>query len=305
MSATSPKVSVGTAPSRRSIATGSTDFEATGGNVIACLPISAETQTMGSDIRFARLEDFWTALMKNRADAVATTGTVKCLFAEGKGKSWVYESLTLRLNTAAFRPTPFGESVEEVIPNILCAPASGFIVVNVAGLDTTAPPIVHSPGLLNSTDRFQGASRLVESKFAEAVALAGKEWFEDGVESEFSRALSTLLHTYKGTALAPVETFFASPSTNVEVAVEAARWLGRVDHPTSHRYRRTLLEKVLMSTPSTRLRHGAASGLAAMDDASSLLMVMEARDRETNQRLRRFLQLVVDQLERTRACRSS
>jgi len=267
--------------------------------------MSAETlQTMGSDIRFARLEDFWTALMKNKGIADATAGKVKCVFAEGKGKSWVYESPTLRLDTEPFQATTFNEPVEGLI-NILCAPSTGFIVVSVAGLDTTAPPIVHSPGLLNSTDRLQGASRLVESKFAEAVAVAGKEWFEDGVASEFSRALSTLLHTYKNAAIAPVETFFASPSTNVEIAVEAARWLGRVDHPTSHRYRRTLLEKVLLSAPSTRLRHGAASGLAAMDDPSSLLVVMEARDRESNQRLRRFLQLVVDQLERTRACRSS
>jgi len=186
-----------------------------------------------------------------------------------------------------------------------CVRSPSFIALRVAGLGTAAQPIVYTTGLLNSTDRLQGASRLVESKFAEAVALAGKEWFEDGVESEFSRALSTLLHTYRDAAIAPVETFFTSPSANVEVAVEAARWLGRVDHPASRHYRRTLLEKVLLNAPSTRLRHGAASGLAAMDDPFSLPAVVEASNRESNQRLRRFLQLVVDQLERTRACRSS
>ena len=301
----SAATSVETRTPRHRIAAGSTDREATGHNVVGVLPLSAETlQTMGSDIRFARLEDFWTALMKNKGIADATAGKVKCVFAEGKGKSWVYESPTLRLDTEPFQATTFNEPVEGLI-NILCAPSTGFIVVSVAGLDTTAPPIVHSPGLLNSTDRLQGASRLVESKFAEAVAVAGKEWFEDGVESEFSRALSALLHTYRDAAIAPIETFFASPSTNVEVAVEAARWLGRADHPASHHYRRTLLERVLSRAPATRLRHGAASGLAAMDDPSSLPTVIEARDRESNQRLRRFLQLVVDQLERTRACRSS
>ena len=242
--------------------------------------------------------------MKNKGIGDATTGTVKCVFAEGTGKSWVYDSPTLRLDAEPFQPTAFNESVEGLI-NILCGPSTGFIVVSVAGLDTTARTVVQSSGLLNSTDRLQGVAPLIESKFAEAVALAGKEWFDDGVESEFSRALSTLLHTYKDAAIAPVETFLTSPSTNVEVAVEAAHWLGKVDHPSSHRYRKTLLERVLTKAPSARLRHGAAAGLADMDDPTSLPVAIEVRNRETNRRLRQYLQLVVEQLENTRACLSS
>jgi hypothetical protein len=137
------------------------------------------------------------------------------------------------------------------------------------------------------------------------VALARQEWFEDGVESRLYRALSTLLYSYGDTAVAAIETFLDAPTSNTESVVEVAQWLGEADHEASHHYRRTLLEKVLLRTPSIRLRHGAAVGLAALDDPSSLGAVIEARDRERNRRLRRYLELVADQLERTKACRSS
>ena len=305
MSAASSATSVEAGASRHGIAAGSTDSEATGRSVVGILLSAGTLQTMCSDIRLARLVDFRATLENSLPNADATTGIVTRLVTVDKGESWIYESPTLRLSAGTFQPTGLFGPAEGLITNMRCVRSPSFIALRVAGLGTAAQPIVYTTGLLNSTDRLQGASRLVESKFAEAVALAGKEWFEDGVESEFSRALSTLLHTYRDAAIAPVETFFISPSANVEVAVEAARWLGRVDHPASRHYRRTLLEKVLLNAPSTRLRHGAASGLAAMDDPFSLPAVVEASNRESNQRLRRFLQLVVDQLERTRACRSS
>ena len=174
----------------------------------------------------------------------------------------------------------------------------------VIGLAVGAEPIAALPGLLSSTDVRLGRPRLVESKLGDAVARAGEEWFEDGVESRFARALSMLLHGYRDTAVAAVETFLRTPDSNIEVAVEAAQWLGEADHPTSHHYRRTVLENLLRA-PSARLRHGAAAGLASMNDPASLPSLLDARDHETNRRLGRYLQLVVDQVERTRACPSS
>jgi HEAT repeat protein len=136
-------------------------------------------------------------------------------------------------------------------------------------------------------------------------AEARHTWFEDGVESEFSRAFSTLVHLYGNTAVSAAESLLSSPSTNIEVGIEAAHGLGEIDHPRSLRYRRSLLERLLLTAPSVRLRHGAAAGLASMDDPSSLPAVSEAYACESNQRLRQYLQLVVEQLERTRACRTS
>jgi hypothetical protein len=158
--------------------------------------------------------------------------------------------------------------------------------------------------LLNSTDRTQGVSSFIESKLTDAIALARGEWFEDGIESQLSRALSTLLHTYGSLVVAPLETFFGAPTSDIAIAVEAAQWLGEVDHKPSQKYRRTLLEKLLRAS-STRLRHGAAAGLAAMNDPSSLAALHDVFGREENTRLRRYLELVIEQLERARACPSS
>lgn len=300
MSATSIEEIV---PARRKIAAGSTEPQPTS-HVVRVLHLSSETLQKMS---FAQPTELWASLEKNVARD-ATTGRVTCVFAQGKGKSWTFESPTFRAD--AFQPTGILDPTESLITNIRCAPSSWYaprsIVVRVSGLRTVTQRIAHKPGLLNSTDREQGASRLVDAKFAEAVALASKEWFEDGVESEFSRALSALLHLYKDAAIAPVETFLGSPSSNVEVAVEMAQWLGKVDHSDSHHYRRTLLEKILLSdSSSVRLRYGAAAGLATMNDPSSRPAVVEALNRERNRRLQYFLQLVVDQLERTRACLNS
>jgi hypothetical protein len=199
--------------------------------------------------------------------------------------------------------------VDLVMPQRATRPFVGFRVIvfqatttgNVLVFRPAVMPISGLPALLSSTDPELGASRLIRGQFSEAVALAAEEWFEDGVESRFSRALSSLLHAYAEGAVAAVEAFVDSPGTNVDVAVEAAKWLGGVDHAATKLYRRTLLEKMLNS-PVARLRQGAAAGLASMDDPDSLDVLRRALDREPNRMLRGYLQLVANQLERTRAC---
>ena len=220
--------------------------------------------------------------------------------------SLYFESPTLRFTTeAAFKSLGLFHAVAERECDLgfreYFAPTSFTVHVISSG---TAAPLSRLPGLFNSTDRALGIPPLVQSKFATAVALAGEEWFEDGVESRFSRTLSTLLYAYGDAAVAAVERYLGSRDINIEVAVEAAQWLGDVDHSASSSYRRTLLEKTLMYAPTARLRHGAATGLATMDDPSSYSVVLEALGRESNRGLRQLLQLVADQLGRTRACPS-
>lgn len=276
------------------------------------VPRSSQTLTASYttwNVPFASTEDFETVPGKYASHGDSAVGIVTCQYIAQTG-SLIVELPTKRFIAEYFQPTwLFGApSVEWLSENdvvFLAGVAPVVTTIRVAGLDVAAQPIASRPGLLNSTDAVFGASRLVEAKFAEAVALAREEWFEDGVESKFSRALSTLVFGYGDAAIAAVESFVLSPSSNIEIAVEAAQWLGEVAHHESHRYRRTLLERLLLTAPSTRLRHGAAAGLAAMDEPSLLPVLLEARDRESNRRLRHYLELVVDQLERTRACLSS
>lgn len=268
-------------------------------------PVSeAETVTT----RFARPEDFEDALKKYALDTNAAAHVVRCRYTDKSG--WVIlRSPTLQLTADAFAPLLASRTTCDWWPKhdraIGLAQLPATATAQVTGVGTGAQSIEPLPGLLNSTDIGLGISRLVESRFSDAVASAQHEWFEDGVESRFSRALDLLIHTYRDTAVSTVESFLSSPTVNAEVAVEAVQSLGEIDHPSTHRYRRSLLEKVLLTSSSTRLRHGAASGLAAMNDPSSLDAVREATRREGNSRLRRYLELVVDQLERARACPSS
>jgi hypothetical protein len=202
---------------------------------------------------------------------------------------------------------PAQRTVDLATPQ-LAQPFGGFRTIlfqaattgNVLVLRPAVMPISGLPALLSSTDPELGGSRLIRGQFAKAAALAAEEWFEDGVESRFSRALSSLLYAYSEGAVAALEAFVDSPGTNVDVAVEAAKWLGGVDHAATKLYRRTLLEKMLNS-PAPRLRQGAAAGLASMDAPDSLDVLRRALDREPNRLLRGYLQLVANQLERTRA----
>jgi hypothetical protein len=160
--------------------------------------------------------------------------------------------------------------------------------------------------LWNSTDAARDTWRLVESKFNDAVAHRGEEWADEYAEPSFNRALSSLLYIHGDTLVAVAQAFLSAPTSNVEIVFETAQWLGAVDHDQTKYYRRSVLEK-LLDAVSPRIRHGAASGLAAMNDPSALGAVRRARDRERdrNRLLHAYLELVVSQLERTRACRNS
>jgi hypothetical protein len=250
-------------------------------------------------------EDLWTPVAEQSA------GIVICRYSDpGEGVElptrWFAESLQ---STGLIHRVSI-EGLSEhlvVLPSYrdLVLPAMATMRMPLRQTTAAQPQARRSTSdLMNSTDVVTGVPPLVQSKFTEAAALAAAESFEDGVDSKFAQTLSTLAHAYGIAAIAAVENFVRSPSSNVEIAVEAAEWLGEAEHPASQRYRRTLLEWLLGSA-STRLRHGAAAGLASMDDPSSLPALRVAYDRESNQRLRKFLGLVVDQLERTEACLSS
>lgn len=267
------------------------------------LLVSAETMTPELP------EAFEAALRRHLSDT--PLGTVTCRYtADGSG--WiVFQSLgpqmtaiTLEHADVVTAGRPIKWPASDPTLNFSCQATAGTVLVSHHGI--IGKRIEPRPGLLSSTDARLGVFGFIESKLAKAVAAAQHEWFEDGIESQFVRALTALVHTYGDAAISALEVLLGSPHTNVEVAVEAAEWLGEVAHPGSHRHRRNLLEKVLLTASnSARLRHGAAAGLAAMNDRSSIPAVAEAREREGNRRLRQFLELVGDQLERTRACRSS
>lgn len=128
--------------------------------------------------------------------------------------------------------------------------------------------------------------------------LAREELFEDGMESEFSRALITLIHSHGNAAISAIEKTLQSGHVSSEIAQEALRWLGALAHSESHKYRLLILRGYL-EAPIAPIRDAAGLGLAAMDDPTAIPAIMEAIRNETYPQLRQNLQLVLIQLEDT------
>lgn len=126
---------------------------------------------------------------------------------------------------------------------------------------------------------------------------AKEEVFEDGMESEFSRELVRLVKKYGSVALDLMGSLIISEErVNPEIASEALRWLGRMEHAQTYRARLLLLEHGLRCS-SPRVRDGALLGLASLDDPDSIPHIRLAVEWEQVEELREDMELVLAQLE--------
>jgi hypothetical protein len=130
--------------------------------------------------------------------------------------------------------------------------------------------------------------------------LAGDEIFEDGIETEFSRALGAFVKNHGNQALDAITHLIISENINEDILSEALRWLGRIDHAQSHKRRLWLLERCLQHS-SARVRDAASLGLASLDDAHAIPYLKQAIELERVLELREDLKQVLEQLETTRS----
>lgn len=142
---------------------------------------------------------------------------------------------------------------------------------------------------------------LVRSCFA----LGKEERFEDGMESNFSRTLLSLLNKYGSNFVHSLMPLLVTKRVNAEVAGEALRWLGASKHSSSHSSRRWLLEHLLLNSSSPHVRDGAILGLSFMHDASAIPSLKSAIEKEPYQELKRDIGQVLSQLESKSQCPSS
>ena len=126
------------------------------------------------------------------------------------------------------------------------------------------------------------------------------EFFEDGVETDFSRNLLNLIRAYGDTAVEMLTGLIVSEYVDSEVASEALRWIGRLDDAGTYKSRLQLLEKSLGNS-AARVRDGALLGLASLDDPSAIRYLEKALQGESLEQLRRNIQQVLDQLVETQA----
>lgn len=153
-----------------------------------------------------------------------------------------------------------------------------------------------SVNLTTELKRPEDINQLVDAAFKEAI----EQDFEDGMESEFSRRLPSLLRNYGIFAVQEIAHVITRGRVNSEVVSEALRWLGRMDDPATHSSRLWILEKSLALT-SAQVRDGAALGLASMDDPDAIPSVKRAIERENYIELRKDMKQVLEDLEATRS----
>ena len=150
---------------------------------------------------------------------------------------------------------------------------------------------------LRETDDLKGTVHLL-------FAQAREEYFEDGMESEFSRGLTHLILERGGRVLRVADQLESSGLITEGVISEALRWIGLMDDAATHEDRRRFLQRHL-SSRSVQVRDGALLGISFMDDPRSLPSMRKAVECEKVDELKKDLQQVMDQLEETRRCRSS
>ena len=150
----------------------------------------------------------------------------------------------------------------------------------------------------------RSAPEELKSEIAKVFRRAQDEHFEDGMESTFSRRLECLIENFGDLAVTIIAQLILREVVSSEVASEALRWIGLVDHPATRIYRLWLLREALKCS-SSRVRDGAILGISFMDDPSAIESLVEAIEREKGPELRQDMQQVLRQLEETRRCQSS
>lgn len=147
-----------------------------------------------------------------------------------------------------------------------------------------------------STVMQQELTKYVESTIDHLFESAEEQYFEDGMESDFSRELVSLIKKYGNLAMSEIAYLITYGRVDNEVASEALRWLGHIDDPLTYGWRLWILEKSLSSN-SPIVRDGAGLGLASMGDAHAIQYIKKAIERETITELRYDLQGALEELE--------
>ena len=154
---------------------------------------------------------------------------------------------------------------------------------------------------LENTTAPQEGQAEVKQKIKELFSKFQDEIFEDGMESEFSKELIKLIVKYDEQALDELTIHILNKDVNEEIASDALRWLGRIEHTSSYNKRLWLLERSLFSF-SARIRDAAAVSLASLDDPHAIRFIQIAIEKEPYAELCEDMQQVVAQLESTLQC---
>jgi hypothetical protein len=124
-----------------------------------------------------------------------------------------------------------------------------------------------------------------------------QEFFHDGMESQFSLALISMLSVHGADFLSAISEYLFSGEGKPEVVSEALRWLADYGTPETLTKRWSILRHSLKS-PSHVVRDGAILGFAALDDPRARNLLLEARNIEEIKELQLLIEHVAARLSR-------
>lgn len=131
----------------------------------------------------------------------------------------------------------------------------------------------------------------------EHIFIAGDgEIFEDGMESEFSRSLTSAIKEHGNDAISAVAALILGGKVAPAVASEALRWIGYIEDAVSHASRLRLLIRSLECS-SAWVRDGASLGLSYLGDLSAIPALEKAIKHEKYKLLRRNMGLAIADLQ--------
>lgn len=136
----------------------------------------------------------------------------------------------------------------------------------------------------------------IRQSISRLLGIGQQEHFEDGMENDFSRGLTSLIETYAEPAVEELAALLESGKVNAELAAETLVCLGRIEEGVTYLKRRTLLEEALSSS-SHFIRDGALVGLSYLDDPHAISHLRLAIEREMNTQLRRYMQQLLREVE--------
>jgi len=151
---------------------------------------------------------------------------------------------------------------------------------------------------LDSSTIHSEKSEEVNEKILTIFNEATEENFEDGIESEFSNSLIFNIIRYGNDALKVVKDLITEGRINSEIASEALRWFGLMEHPYTYESRLSFLEECLFN-PSLYIRDGALLGISFLDDPKALPYLKEAFRLEKCSEFKDEMKVVIEQLEET------
>ena len=134
------------------------------------------------------------------------------------------------------------------------------------------------------------------SRLRELFYDANDEVFEDGMASNFSNELRSIILERGVMAIDHIRELMRADYTSIKVTEEVLRQVGHMSDIKTHHARLSLLECALESS-DLRIRDAASIGIEAMEDPSAIPSLKRAIESESSEWLREYLKDVIAQLD--------